>query len=393
MINFLRKSLSIEIENFVKYMNSISNRSLFPSFTKSAFVQCRHKIQPEVFKHLSSRLIEEFYTDNDASVKLWKGFRLLSVDGSRMTLPNTKDLELEYGKTKNQSDTGVVQARVSVLYDVLNHYVIDGILSPLKIGENALAIQHLDLARKGDLIIYDRGYPSFRLVYEHYRKELDFLIRVKKEFNNATLSFYQSGKKSEIVKIQPGKNTKITDKPYNRNSFEQVRLLRIDLPSGNTEILMTSLKNKKQYPDAVFKQLYSKRWGVELFYDELKNKLKAEHFSGYSKQCILQDFYAALFVSNVQSLIVGELNDELSLDTKTKYKYKVNNNLSYGLLKDRIITLLFSGTDTDIMLNELKALFKKHLVPIRPNRSNPRKIGKYRPREKPKVLKNQKDAI
>ena len=101
MMNFLKKSLSLEIENFVKHIRSFIGNNIFPSFTKSAFVQCRNKIHPEVFKHLSNKLIEEFYTDNDASVKLWNGFRLLSVDGSRMTLPNTKELEKEYGKTKN----------------------------------------------------------------------------------------------------------------------------------------------------------------------------------------------------------------------------------------------------------------------------------------------------
>ena len=49
----------------------------------------------------------EFYTDNDASVKLWKGFRLLSVDGSRMTLPNTQELKNKFGQIKTlfYSDT------------------------------------------------------------------------------------------------------------------------------------------------------------------------------------------------------------------------------------------------------------------------------------------------
>ena len=80
---------------------------------------------------------------------------------------------------------------------------------------------------------------------------------------------------------------------------------------------------------------------MELFYDELKTKLKAEHFLGYSKNSILQDFYAALFVSNIQSLIVEEINNELKENSITKYEYKVNNNLSYGFLKDRIINLFF----------------------------------------------------
>ncbi len=169
-------------------------------------------------------------------------------------------------------------------------------------------------------------------------------------------------------------------------------MIRVELPE-TTEILMTSLKNETQYPSSIFKQLYALRWGVETFYDELKNKLKIEYFSGYSKHAILQDFYATLFASNIQSLIIGDLNDELAKKTGQKYKYKINNNISYGLLKNRIINLLFTETDTDIVMKELNSLFKKHLVPIRPNRTNPRHNKKYKRRVRPKVTKNQKDAI
>ena len=47
--------------------------------------------------------------------------------------------------------------------------------------------------------------------------------------------------------------------------------------------------------------------------DELKNKLKGEYFLGYSNQSILQDFNAAIFISNVQTLIVSDLEDEMSI--------------------------------------------------------------------------------
>lgn len=394
MINFLTKSLSAEIENFIHFISQNIKEKAIVCFTKSAFVQCRKKIKPEAFKYLSDSLIEEFYTDNDDSIKLWNGFRVLAVDGSRLNLPDTQELEKIYGRTKNQSETGVVQARISVLYDVLNKFAIDGSLSPLSTGESVLALNHLAFAKGKDLIIYDRGYPSFNLIYEHFEKGIDFLIRVKADFSNITREFYKSGLYSDIVQIKPGKNTKLSDKSYTKETSKAVRLVKIELSSGEVEILITSLLDSAKYPDSIFKDLYFLRWGVETFYDELKNKIKAEHFSGYSGHSILQDFYAALFVSNVQSLIVGEINDELAEEyTENKYQYKVNNNLSYGFLKDRIITLFFSDKETEIIVLELKKLFKKHTIPIRPNRKYERNTDKYRKRDKPKVLKNNKDAI
>jgi len=394
MINFLTKSLSAEIENFIRFISQNIKEKGIVCFTKSAFVQCRKKIKPEAFKYLSDSLIEEFYTDNDDSIKLWNEFRLLAVDGSRLSLPDTPELEKIYGRTKNQSETGVVQARISVLYDVLNKFAIDGSLSPLSTGESVLALNHLAFAKSKDLIIYDRGYPSFNLIYEHFEKGIDFLIRVKADFSNITREFYKSGLYSDIVQIKPGKNTKLSDKSYSKETSKAVRLVKVELPSGEEEILITSLLDSAKYPNSIFKDLYFLRWGVETFYDELKNKIKAEHFSGYSGHSILQDFYAALFVSNVQSLIVGEINDELAEEfTENKYQYKVNNNLSYGFLKDRIITLFFSDKEMETIVSELKELFKKHTIPIRPNRKYERNTDKYRKRDKPKVLKNIKDAI
>jgi hypothetical protein len=120
MMNFLTKSLSIEIENFVSHIKRDCGLIHFKSFTKSAFVQCRKKIRPEVFKKLNAMLVDEFYTDNELGIKLWNGFRVLAVDGSSVRLPFTKELKKLYGLTKNQTNTGVVQARISVLYDVLN---------------------------------------------------------------------------------------------------------------------------------------------------------------------------------------------------------------------------------------------------------------------------------
>lgn len=381
----------MEIENFISLFKNIFNIKVF---TKSAFVQYRKKLKPEIFQHLSDVIVQEFYSDNELGVKLWNEFRVLGVDGSILTLPQTDELRNIYGEQKNQNQSGVVQARVSVLYDVLNNFVIEGILSPLTTGEGKLALEHLLHVNENDLIIYDRGYPSFELIYTHIKQNSNFVIRSKESFSNITSAFIKRGKSTQIVDIYPGQHKKIIDKEYDKDTSVKVRLVRVELPSGEVELLITSLLDFTIYKTEDFKELYFKRWGIETFYDELKNKLKVENFSGYSNQSILQDFYAALFVSNVQTLIVSELEDEINEQTKeTKYKYKVNSNLSYGFLKGRIVTLFFSNKNMDETIDELKTLFKKHLVPIRPNRSFTRNSDKYRNRRKPRVTKNQRDAF
>jgi hypothetical protein len=392
MINFLTKSLSLEIVNFLSFLK----RKEIPqkSFSKSAFVQARKKIKPEVFSYLNEKLTEEFYTDNSAVKTRFSGKRILSVDGSRLTLPRTWELEEIYGRTKNQTETYIIQGKACVLYDVLNRIAIDGVLSSVDTDERIQAKQLLNSCRKGDLIIYDRGFASFDFMYEHKERQLDFVMRMRLDFSGVVKDFVAGGEASQVVKMYPGKNTNLVGKPYDKDDYLVVRLLRIILPDGEIEVLATSLEDEELYKNEIFKELYFERWKIETYYDELKNKLKIEEFSGYSNQSILQDFYATLLVSNIQSLIVGELNEELQekKDAK-KYRYKVNTSLSYGFLKDRIIGLLFSNSDMSKAMEELKTLFKAHLIPIRPQRSNKRNIGKYRARAKPIISKNQKDSL
>jgi hypothetical protein len=394
MMNRITKTLSIEIDNFVKVL--VQNKFSIAEnlFTKSAFVQYRKKIKPEVFKQLSNNLIQEFYADNDENIRLWHGFRLLAVDGSRLTLPNTKELQNEFGITKNQTNTVVTQARVSVLYDVLNNFVLDSVLAPLFQPEKELALGHLDYAKKEDLILYDRGYPSFEMMYQHKKMKIDFLFRVQSNFNNQVKSFIASKTQTKVEKVYPGKNSKLSDKEYSKNDFILIRLSKVKLPDGTIEVLISSLLDMVVFKNEIFKDLYFKRWKVEIYYDELKNKLQLGDFSGYSIHVILQDFYSSIFVSNIQTLLVGEINDELkNKQGETKYQYKVNTNVSYGILKNRILELFFSDKPMEQITEKIKKLLKKHTIPIRPNRKFVRDNGKYRKRTKPRVTKNQKDAF
>lgn len=391
MLNLIRKSLVIEIHNFVEHLSNSSLKSV-KLFTSSAYVQSRKKINPLAFDFLSSVLVSEFYTDNQLGVSLWKGHRLLAVDGSTINLPFSKTVAQKYGYARNQTGDTTIQGKSSVLYDTLNHLVIDASLNPRGTAERTLALDHLNSCMANDLILFDRGYFSYDFIKAIKEiKDIDFVIRLKADLI-VMKDFIASGKHSQNVEIHSSKYI-FKKKKEQKPSPIKVRLVRVELPCGEIEVLATSLINTKKYGSKKFKELYFKRWKVETFYDELKNKLKLEHFTGYSEKTIQQDFYATVFVSNIQSIIVKDIVEEIHQETKArKYNYKVNSNLSYGFLKNKIITLLFSEKDINKVVSELKILFKKYIIPIRPNRTFTR--NKHRRKTtKHQVTKNQRDAI
>ena len=122
----------------------------------------------------------------------------------------------------------------------------------------------------------------------------------------------------------------------------RVRVLRFILYSGIEEVLITSLYNER-YTIEDFKKLYFKRWGIEIKFDELKNRLEIENFTGTTKIAIEQDFYASIYLSNMFKLAKQESDEIIKENNKEndlKHEYKTNLNMLVGCLKDKLILMM-----------------------------------------------------
>jgi IS4 transposase len=73
----------------------------------------------------------------------------------------------------------------------------------------------------------------------------------------------------------------------------------VDLPSGEPEILVSSLTDLQAYPTALFADLYHQRWGVEEDYNVLKSRLNIENYSSVSVEGVLQDLRAKLLTKTL----------------------------------------------------------------------------------------------
>ena len=390
MLKALRKKISLEVTSFYENLVSMALEEEQTSLTASAFCQSRQKLKPAFFRDGLRHFVNDFYTDNDERVKLWEGKRLLAVDGSIIELPHTEEFEKEYGTYANQYKTLRITARVSILYDVLNEMVIDGLLEKFGTGEREMALSHSDQASINDLILYDRGYPSFDFIFEHQQRGVDFVMRAKVGWNNVVKAFVKSGLETQQVAIMIADNEPIKDKLYNYKTKIKIRLVRVILSSGEVEVLITSLLDEIKYPNSVFKPLYFKRWGIETRYDVLKNSLRIENFSGLSEIVIQQDFFITLLIANVEALLRGEVNKEVKVKYPLrKYEYQVNISVCVNLLRDKITDLLL-GQNPQKVLDYLTKVFTQNIEPVRPDRSFVRKTDQYRTKKKPKMMKNRK---
>lgn len=370
MINLVKQTLQKELTNFISLISSSKK-----NITKSAFSQSRRKLKAEAFIELNDTLVESFYVDNDC--KKWNGFRLLAIDGTCLTLPQSDEIIKDFGFAKNNvnPESIIPMATISSFYDLLNGIIIDSQIDQYNTSEFMLALAHLDKAEKKDLIILDRGYAATWFFIYMALKNTDYVVRLKRNFLQEFDSFWNSEKMSEIITIDrcSEKSNKALEILGIKFKSFKIRLVKVMLDNGEMEVLATSLLDEERYPYVEFKELYFLRWGIETNYNHLKNNLAIENFTGLSTLSVTQDFFANMFIVNLQSVIINDVQTEIDEENKdTKYKYKINRNLSLGFMKDKVVNIFLSNDSKGY--EELKELFKLEPVPIRKGRKFERKF-------------------
>lgn len=343
----------------------------------SAYSQARYKLKHTAFIELNRQaVVETVYCDDDYR-RFW-GFRVLAVDGSKIALPDTKDVRNEFGViayTDGQSSEVIGEkpwALASVLYDVLNRVALDATLGKARDYEVDRAAEHLAWTREGDLLVMDRNYPSYRMLAECTKAGREFAVRCSAaSFAQARRMLKGEGPDSQRVRLEPCAGQAADIRARTLPMSLEVRLVRVLLPTGAYEVLVTSLLDEASYPTAGFLELYHLRWGVETFYGVIKTRLGLENFSGTGAEAVRQDFHATVYLTGLESILTADA--QAQLDARDgRHPQQVNRAVSFNAIKNQALDLLLGELETAELLERLTALFLQNPTLVR-ERQPPRK--------------------
>ena len=354
MLNFVKKSFQIELDDYFKLIGGEGK-----SISKQGFCEARKKIKPEAFIKLFDTIVDWYYKENYH--KKFRGFRIFAIDASILEINNSKRLKDAFGVAKGSS-IELARAMASCIYDIENNLIVKALITKCTDGERAVAVKLIDsykeLRSNNDLFLFDRGYPSIDFFIYLMDANVKFIIRTP-------ISYY----KSSIIAKLPDQMFELKKK----GKIVRLRAIRFTLDSGEEELLITNMEDV-ELGIQDFKTLYFKRWGIETKYDELKNKLQIQKFTGDTPLSIEQDFYATMFLANMASLIKHEADEMIAKEQKEKdlkYEYMVNNNLLIGNLKNNLIDLILekSARRRKKLYKQILSEIKRSRTPIRPGRS------------------------
>ncbi|MEK7731553.1 MAG: IS4 family transposase [Planctomycetota bacterium] len=142
---------------------------------------------------------------------------------------------------------------------------------------------------RGDVAIFDRGYPSLMWHKTLDDKGVFFVTRQKQ------------GACYSVVERRPTKHLKdiYSDQTiqlkgfYSRQKYPD-RLRRIRSKDPETGKIIVILTNNFDWSAQTIARIYKERWQIELFFKTIKQQLKIKSFVGTSRNALLSQLWVAL---------------------------------------------------------------------------------------------------
>jgi Transposase DDE domain len=369
------KSLQLRLHEFFR---ETAEGGPQESATASAYTQARAKLSHKVFIELNNKALLKPLEASLAHCQRWQGHRLLGIDSSKLRLPDEDEIWDRFGGQEPVNQSGacgvrVPMARLSVLFDLLNDLGLETRVEPYNVGEIDIAQDHLLVMGKGDLGILDRGFAGYELFAKTAARGADFVCRCSKGSFGVVSKLFARNEAGVSLTVRlkaPARAIKA-----GLPSTLLVRFVTLRLPTGELEVLATSLLDEAAYPAEVFGWVYHQRWGIETYYGVLKGRLDLENFTGLTTESVLQDIHAAVFLTNLETVLTGPVVRSMPAagENGRKHALQVNRSVSFHAIKFRMIDLLIGTTPLEQTVAELQRLFQENPVPVRPDRHVPRK--------------------
>ncbi len=358
--------------------------------TTSALVQQRGKIDASAFSSLFDLFVQK--TNKDL---YYKGFRLLAADGSDIQIPtNSNDPDSYFPDKEGQSAYNLLH--LDAMYDLLRHTYTDAVLlGQRKANERSSLCDMVDRSSMENvLVIADRGYEGFNLMAHIQEKSWHFLIRIQDVLNSRGIAaglnlpdtdefdlyvdLSLTTKKTNVVKkLAENKNQyriltnnrdfdylPTTNRKHDPTVFFRLpfRIVRFQIADGVFETVVTNL-DRCSFPASELKHLYNMRWGIETSFRELKYTIGLLHFHAKKVEHIYQEVFARLIMYNFTELVTSPV---IIQKADCKYAYKANFSVAVHVCRQFLLG--------NVSPPDVEALIRKHVSPIRPGRSRPRKM-------------------
>jgi hypothetical protein len=298
------------------------------AFTRSAYCEARKRLPVDVLRGLL-RATGRRVTEHASRVGLWRGHRVVGVDGSTFSMSDTRELrDLFHWAPANRGHELPV-SRFTALFDLITGALLDLVPASMRHHELLLVQRLHDLLRPGDVVVADRLYCAYAYLAQLFSLQMHFVVRVPVGSRQVDFRPHRRHAKhghwkgpQSVWLRRLGKHDQIVEwiKPFlvptwlPRETWEglperlEVRELRYRITRRGfrtVEVtLVTTLLDPKRYPKKAVAELYGLRWQVETNLRHLKTTMKMEILRCQTAEGIFRELAVFGMVYNAVRLVM-----------------------------------------------------------------------------------------
>ena len=332
-------------------------------YASSSVCEARQKLHEDIFKEINEEIILKYGKCKKEELLLNR-HRVFAIDGTRVNLPREM-VDCEY-KTCNK-ETYYPQGLMSCMYNINTQVVHDYCLEKY-MNERVCAAKHIKSLEEGDVVIFDRGYFSYLMLYQCEESGINPIFRISVNLANKEIQdFMSSDAMDTVVEYKPASTVK---NQLKRQGYDldfksiKLRLMKHEI-EGQLYLYGTTLIGE-EYKAELFGELYHSRWKIEEFYKISKCLVNLEEFSSKSERGLKQEIYAHFALINLARLFCN-ISRIQNGDGKNDVQYNFKNCLN--LIGRNIQNLIYKTVEIiENIVSDIIVKISKIKQRIRPNR-------------------------
>jgi putative transposase len=338
---------------------------------------------PEAALHRLVCATGKQYEDRSPENWLWHGRKVRIVDGSTVTMPDTKANQAAYPQPRTQKPgCGFPIARILVIFSLSVGTVLEVTIGKYKgkqTGENSLFRRLHDALAEGDIVIADRYFSGWCDIALLLGRGIDVVTRNHPKRHSDFRAGQRLGESDHLVRcLKPRRLPWMSAELYrelpDELTLREVRI-RVAQKGFRTKMLVvvTTLLDAEQYPREEIALLYRRRWQAELHLRSLKTVLQMDHLRCKTPERVRNEFYTHLLGYN---LIRGVMAVAAFQSGVSPWEISFKGTLQTF---NQFLPVLGARVSTDAWCEALLKAIATHVVGDRPDRIEPRLV-KRRPK-------------
>jgi hypothetical protein len=355
-----------------------------PSASTSAYCQARSKLDHDglqrILKHTSEHL------QRRARQRRWKDRRVVVVDGTGVSMPDTPDNQAVWPQPRSQKPgCGFPQARLCACFCLQTGALLSHRVGSIKNGELTLLRQQWEEFKPGDIMMGDKGFCSFYDVWKFREMGVDTVTTLARRTPRDAATATEVLGPDDLLITWPkplwNKNLSYSHAEWqtlpDHLKLRQIKVT-ITVPGMRSEsfYLVTTLTDASRHTAAELADLYFQRWDVELFFRDIKTTLGMDVLRCRSPEMVEKEILMHFIAYNAIRLLMAEAATEVGQSPR-----RVSFKGSIQALRQW--EPQFSRASDPRELRRLQGVLRSSiadlLVPHRPGRREPRCV-KRRPK-------------